>query len=196
MKITESRFRQIIREEARKSLTEQAMPDAAAQLAAARSAAEAAAAKNHPADAWSTEVRRQADAAAKNPSSQASMTARDKAILIKAQAALRSGEAQAQNAANAKVAAPGPAGKSGIMLPVVHTVVNGDTLGTIAQYYYGNPKQWQTIYAANKQSIANPNLILAGSTVVIPKLPGMKPAAATAAPVAAPAGPPALGYGM
>jgi len=180
MKITESRFRQIIREEARKSLTEQAMPDAAA-------------AKNFPKDP--NRVAASAELAAQL-AAPASMTAQQKATLIKSQAAARSAQAQAQTAANAKVAAPGPAGKSGIMLPVVHTVVNGDTLGTIAQYYYGNPKQWQTIYAANKQSIANPNLILAGSTVVIPKLPGMKPAAATAAPVAAPAGPPALGYGM
>ncbi|HMR62675.1 MAG TPA: LysM peptidoglycan-binding domain-containing protein [Anaerolineae bacterium] len=53
-----------------------------------------------------------------------------------------------------------------------HTVASGETLGGIAQKYYGSAAKWPQIYEANKAVIgANPNLIRPGQVLQIPKLP-------------------------
>ncbi|HSQ25756.1 MAG TPA: hypothetical protein VLM80_01405 [Anaerolineales bacterium] len=55
-----------------------------------------------------------------------------------------------------------------------HTVVGGDTLGGIAQKYYGHatPDYWQLIYQANKAVIGdNPNVVKRGIVLKIPELP-------------------------
>ena len=44
----------------------------------------------------------------------------------------------------------------------------GDTLGHIAQRFYGNAARWPEIFEANKNIISNPNLIYPGQTLVIP----------------------------
>lgn len=50
-----------------------------------------------------------------------------------------------------------------------YTVQAGDTLWDIAQRAYGDPEDWDTIYAANKQVIGNnPNLIKPGQVLQIP----------------------------
>lgn len=49
-----------------------------------------------------------------------------------------------------------------------HTVVPGDTLSAIAKKYYGNASRWPEIQKANKDKIANANLIYPGQVFVIP----------------------------
>lgn len=48
-----------------------------------------------------------------------------------------------------------------------YTVVRGDNLSAIAQRFYGR-QDWQKIYNANRNQIANPNLIYAGQVLNIP----------------------------
>lgn len=50
----------------------------------------------------------------------------------------------------------------------IYTVKKGDTLWGIAKTYYGNGAKYQTIYAANKDKIKNPNLIYVGQVFTIP----------------------------
>jgi nucleoid-associated protein YgaU len=53
-----------------------------------------------------------------------------------------------------------------------HTVVGDDTLWDLAQFYYQNPFEWRVIWEANRDSIADPNLIFPSEVFVIPGLPG------------------------
>jgi hypothetical protein len=53
-----------------------------------------------------------------------------------------------------------------------HTVVDDDTLWDLAMRYYQNPFEWRVIYEANRDSIADPNLIFPNEVFVIPGLPG------------------------
>jgi hypothetical protein len=53
-----------------------------------------------------------------------------------------------------------------------HTVVGDDTLWDLAVRYYQNPFEWRVIYEANRDSIADPNLIFPNEVFVIPGLPG------------------------
>ena len=53
-----------------------------------------------------------------------------------------------------------------------HTVVVDDTLWDLAQFYYQNPYEWRVIWEANRDSIADPNLIYPTEVFVIPGLPG------------------------
>lgn len=50
-----------------------------------------------------------------------------------------------------------------------YTVVSGDTLWAIAKKFYGKGSQYTKIYNANKDKIKNPNLIMGGQKLVIPK---------------------------
>ena len=59
-----------------------------------------------------------------------------------------------------------------------HTVVDDDTLWDLAQFYYQNPYEWRVIWEANRDSIADPNLIYPNEVFVIPGLPGQAVAAA------------------
>ncbi len=52
--------------------------------------------------------------------------------------------------------------------PRVITVQPGDTLGTLARRYYGDAALWRRIYEANRDRIANPDLLLAGQRIRIP----------------------------
>ncbi len=52
--------------------------------------------------------------------------------------------------------------------PTTHKVVNGDCLWNLAEQFYGNPYQWRKIWDANKDSIADPNLIYPGQMLTIP----------------------------
>ena len=53
-----------------------------------------------------------------------------------------------------------------------HTVVGDDTLWDLAQFYYQNPFEWRVIWEANRDSIADPNLIFPSEVFIIPGLPG------------------------
>ena len=49
-----------------------------------------------------------------------------------------------------------------------YTVQAGDTLGKIAQALYGDGSRWPEIYEANKDQIADPNVIEIGQVLQIP----------------------------
>lgn len=70
----------------------------------------------------------------------------------------------------APAAAPAPtaAAPATPAAPQVHTVVLGDTLGKIARQYYGDANRWPEILAANRNVIANENVLVVGTTLRIP----------------------------
>ena len=53
-----------------------------------------------------------------------------------------------------------------------HVVERGESLSKIAKRYYGDAKQWRIIFDANRDKIANPDLIHPGQEFVIPDIPG------------------------
>ncbi len=50
----------------------------------------------------------------------------------------------------------------------LHEVVRGDDLHFIAGYYYGDARQWERIWRANRWQVANPNRIERGMLLRIP----------------------------
>lgn len=50
----------------------------------------------------------------------------------------------------------------------MHRVNRGETLSSIAQYYYGSSMEWRVIYEANRNLLANPNQLAVGMELVIP----------------------------
>lgn len=66
-------------------------------------------------------------------------------------------------------------GSVGVGLPpfggafVLHQVGLDDTLGTLAEQYFGNSKQWRRIYEANLDRIENPDRIYTGQSLRIPQ---------------------------
>lgn len=59
---------------------------------------------------------------------------------------------------------------SAVSKPQYGTIKRGTTLRTMAATAYGNPDYWVYIYQANKKSIANPNNVPIGTTLLIPSL--------------------------
>ena len=54
--------------------------------------------------------------------------------------------------------------------PTSYVVKSGDSLSKIARRIYGDSKQWNRIYEANRELIGkNPDLILPGQNLVIPQ---------------------------
>ena len=49
-----------------------------------------------------------------------------------------------------------------------YTVVAGDSLSKIAKREYGDANKWHQIYAANKATISNPDLIHPGQVLTLP----------------------------
>ncbi len=49
-----------------------------------------------------------------------------------------------------------------------HTLQEHETLSDVAAKYYGSPKHWTKVYAANKDRIANPDFVRAGVRLKIP----------------------------
>lgn len=49
-----------------------------------------------------------------------------------------------------------------------HEVKSGDTLSAIAEHYYGDASLYMKIFEANKDILANPNLIKVGQKLKIP----------------------------
>jgi LysM repeat protein len=52
-----------------------------------------------------------------------------------------------------------------------YTVRAGDSLSSIAEYFYGNPADWTSIYDANESVVSNPNDIYVGQVLTIPASP-------------------------
>jgi hypothetical protein len=50
----------------------------------------------------------------------------------------------------------------------LHEVMAGDNLHLIAGYYYGDARQWERIWKANKAQVKNPNIIERGMLLLIP----------------------------
>jgi len=74
-----------------------------------------------------------------------------------------------------------------------HTVVRGDTLWDLAQHYYKDPFQWRRIWEANRDKIADPNLIYPDQVFAIPgREASVSGVAVAAAPVEAPAPEPGM----
>lgn len=49
-----------------------------------------------------------------------------------------------------------------------HVVKVGETLQSIARYYYGQSGLWHRIYNKNRGIIANPEVLVPGITITIP----------------------------
>ena len=49
-----------------------------------------------------------------------------------------------------------------------HTVQKGETLGHIAQKYYGKASEYKKIFEANRDQLSDPDKIREGATLVIP----------------------------
>jgi hypothetical protein len=62
------------------------------------------------------------------------------------------------------------AGSPGLPEPqdALHEVMPGDNLHLIAGYYYGDARQWERIWEANRAPIPNPNRIARGMVLRIP----------------------------
>jgi uncharacterized surface protein with fasciclin (FAS1) repeats len=52
---------------------------------------------------------------------------------------------------------------------LAYTVEHGDSLWAIAERAYGDGAQWPAIYEANRDQIADPDLIFAGQVLTIPR---------------------------
>lgn len=50
----------------------------------------------------------------------------------------------------------------------VHEVASGETLGAIAQHYYGKASLYVKIFDANRDQLSNPNLVKVGQKLKIP----------------------------
>jgi nucleoid-associated protein YgaU len=53
--------------------------------------------------------------------------------------------------------------------PASYTVKQGDNLHLISCMFYDNARHWKRIWAANRQAIANANVLEPGTVLTIPK---------------------------
>jgi len=61
-----------------------------------------------------------------------------------------------------------PAGDEEVGVDIVsHEVSEKDNLYIIAGYYYKDPRQWRRIFDRNRDTIANPNLIVPGTVLEV-----------------------------
>ncbi|HYL79660.1 MAG TPA: hypothetical protein VEU07_02550 [Candidatus Acidoferrum sp.] len=51
---------------------------------------------------------------------------------------------------------------------ILHQVLPGDDLHLIAGYYFGDTRQWELIWQANRDQVSNPNRIRRGTLLRIP----------------------------
>ena len=54
--------------------------------------------------------------------------------------------------------------------PPVHTVARGETLGSIADHWYGDAKRYQDIFDANRSTLSSPDVIEVGQQLTIPMI--------------------------
>ena len=65
--------------------------------------------------------------------------------------------------------APAPAPEPLVVEERIYEVVSGDTLGAIAQKYYGAASKYMKIFEANRDILDNPDLIKVGQKLKIPE---------------------------
>lgn len=65
--------------------------------------------------------------------------------------------------------APAPEPEAAPATERLHEVVSGDTLGHIAQKYYGKAGEYMKIFEANRDILDDPNLIKVGQKLKIPE---------------------------
>jgi LysM repeat protein len=65
-------------------------------------------------------------------------------------------------------AKPSAAEKPADGVDQMYTVQRGDTLGSISNHFYGNTKDYNRIFEANKDRIKDPNMIHVGEKLMIP----------------------------
>ena len=65
--------------------------------------------------------------------------------------------------------APAPAPEPVVVEERIYEVVSGDTLGAIAQKYYGAASKYMKIFEANRDILDNPDLIKVGQKLKIPE---------------------------
>ena len=54
--------------------------------------------------------------------------------------------------------------------PKTHVVAAGESLSVISQNYYNDPMKWDAIYQANRDKIADPDVIHPGQELIIPEI--------------------------
>ena len=59
---------------------------------------------------------------------------------------------------------------TGDQLPAEYVVKKGNSLWNISEQAYGSGYNWVDVYAANKTVIKNPDVLLAGSKITLPKV--------------------------
>jgi nucleoid-associated protein YgaU len=64
--------------------------------------------------------------------------------------------------------APGALSSVPANSPRSHVVRNGDTLGTLAERYYGDARRYREIYDSNRATLSDPDLLPIGAKLVIP----------------------------
>ena len=77
-------------------------------------------------------------------------------------------------------------GDFGSVTEMKHTVVTGETLGTISAKYYGTSTKYMDIFNANRalMTARGPNYLVAGWTLVIPAVPVQRSTAVVAETIA------------
>jgi hypothetical protein len=55
-------------------------------------------------------------------------------------------------------------------LDALHEVAPGDNLHLIAGYYYGDARQWERIWRANRKQVPDPNVIGRGTLLLVPAI--------------------------
>ena len=51
----------------------------------------------------------------------------------------------------------------------MYVLRKGESLSRVAKAFYGDPERWKDIVAANKDKIPNPDMVKAGTVIVIPE---------------------------
>lgn len=67
-------------------------------------------------------------------------------------------------------AADSPASPDTLDADALHEVAPGDNLHLIAGYYYGDARQWERIWRANRRQVPNPNVIGRGTLLLVPEI--------------------------
>lgn len=97
-------------------------------------------------------------------------------------------ESEAAETKPQKTEAKAPATQDKAQLSGRYTVQVGDTLGHIAQKFYGKASRWPEIYEANRDKLRHPDVLFAGTTLRIPMdRPADKPEPKASTPVVTPA---------
>ena len=53
-------------------------------------------------------------------------------------------------------------------MPAIYKVQEGDTLASLAQRFYGDPKRWRDIYVLNEDRLGRGGNLKAGQLLVMP----------------------------